>query len=268
MDIKNLNSVIAKRVIDPNDLKIGDFVSRIDLDHKRINNRYFVTSIKTAQPKNKRKIVVKVRCYDFVYNKFEDFVDDELLSFIKPSCNDFYNFQFSGYDNRLEIGTHVTFIEPECIRINKEKTVFVITRCITDKYGAKFASIVDNNNNCLFNIPLPFLKLYDENQIELNQMRRDNMFKNDVQNSVISVVPKEPEDDKNLNFDFSINVNNKGIKFEFHDENHKLMSETSVDFNKDDLNNIGQVVGKYISNLIELNLELNKLNQDRRVKVN
>lgn len=278
MDIKNLNSIIAKKVIDPNDLKVGDFVSRINFDGKRINNRYFVSLIKTDQSdqsNNNKKSVIKVRCYDFIEDKFVDFVGDELLNFLKPNCNDFYDYQFS--TDKMEVDDYVTFIDPKpfqmVIKRDKEKTLFVITSCSIDKYGTKFVSLVDNNNNCLFNIPAAFLKVYDrkitsDKQIKINPIKgkKDMKIENNLKTSPF--VPKESEDTKNLNFDFSINVNNKGIKFEFHDENHKLMSETSVDFNKDDLNNIGQVVGKYISNLIELNLELNKLNQDKRVKLN
>ena len=50
MDIRYLNSDIAKRVIDPNDLKIGMFVSRVDYEGKKIENKYYIDKIRHSFP--------------------------------------------------------------------------------------------------------------------------------------------------------------------------------------------------------------------------
>ena len=110
MDIKNLNSDIAKRVIDPANLKMGMFVSRIDYEGKKIENRYFISSITNKHAvslfskKRLTRMITKVRCYDMIADEFIDFTGAAILKFLRPNKTDFYDYQYTpvGENNNLK----------------------------------------------------------------------------------------------------------------------------------------------------------------------
>ena len=77
-------------------------------------------------------------------------------------------------------------------------------------------------------------------------------------------LPKEFLDNKKVNFGFSFSVNDAGLKIDFHDENHNSMSQTFIDFNKNDFDSIEQMVSKYISALSMLMLNFNKINVNEK----
>lgn len=295
MDIRYLNSDIAKRVIDPNDLKMGMFVSRVDYEGKKIENRYYIGSIKsklviTPLYKNRKKVVTKVRCYDMIADKFVDFTGVALLKFLQPSSTDYYDYQYTpvGENNNLKEDDYVIFIEPKKIQMvvnrNRPKHVFLITSRYNYKYG-EYADLVDANGDNLIGVPVEFLtpvefvdeddskkflkikndmKGDDDEKPEVNKESDNKLeeFKNKVEDKLYSTIdlPKEFIDNKKVNFGFSFSVNDAGLKIDFHDENHNSMSQTFIDFNKNDFDSIEQMVSKYVSALSMLMLNFNKIN--------
>lgn len=300
MDIKNLNSDIAKRVIDPNDLKIGMIVSRIDYEGKKIENRYYIGSIKsklviTPLYKNKKKVVTKVRCYDMIADEFVNFTGAALLNFLQPSKTDFYNYQYQytpvGENNNLKEDDYVIFIEPKknqmVVKRNRPKRVFLIISRYNYKYG-KYADLVDANGDILIGVRVEFLspvefvdeddskkflkiknvmKGDDDEKPEVNKESDNKIeeFKNKVEDLKDKLdLPKEFLDNKKVNFGFSFSVNDAGLKIDFHDENHNSMSQTFIDFNKNDFDSIEQMVSKYVSALSMLMLNFNKINVNEK----
>ena len=294
MDIRYLNSDIAKRVIDPNDLMIGMFVSRVDYEGKKIENRYYIGSIKskfviTPLYKNRKKVVTKVRCYDMIADKFVDFTGAALLKFLQPSSTDYYDYQYTpvGENNNLKEDDYVIFIEPKKIQMvvnrNRPKHVFLITSRYNYKYGGEYADLVDANGDNLIGVPVEFLtpvefvneddsKKFlkikndmkgDDDEPEVNKESYDKLeeFANKVEDLKDKLdLPKEFLDNKKVNFGFSFSVNDAGLKIDFHDENHNSMSQTFIDFNKNDFNSIEQMVSKYVTALSMLMLNFNKIN--------
>lgn len=287
MDIKNLNSIIAKDAIDPDDLKVGMYVSRIDYEGKKIENRYFISSIKSktfitpSVYKNKKKVTMIVKCFDIITDKFVNFTGSALLNFVKPKSTDFYDYQFTpNYENEiLDTGDEVVFIEPKAIQMvikrNKPRHVFMITKYFTDKYGAAFVNLIDGDGNYLVNIPIPFVKCYNkakkindkiEEMEEINNSyEKVETFKNKVEylkNRFVKTLdlPKEFEENKKVNFGFSFSANDTGIKIEFYDQNHNSTSQTFIDFSKNDSDSTKQMIAKYVSALSMLSLSFNKIN--------
>lgn len=300
MDIKNLNSDIAKRVIDPNDLKIGMIVSRIDYEGKKIENRYYIGSIKsklviTPLYKNKKKVVTKVRCYDMIADEFVNFTGAALLNFLRPSKTDFYNYQYQytpvGENNNLKEDDYVIFIEPKknqmVVKRNRPKRVFLIISRYNYKYG-KYADLVDANGDNLIGVRVEFLspvefvdeddskkflkiknvmKGDDDEKPEVNKESDNKIeeFKNKVEDLKDKLdLPKEFLDNKKVNFGFSFSVNDAGLKIDFHDENHNSMSQTFIDFNNNDFDSIEQMVSKYVTALSMLMLNFNKINVNEK----
>ena len=298
MDIKNLNSVIAKRVIDPNDLKIGMLVSRVDYEGKKIENRYYIGSIKsklviTPLYKNKKKVVTKVRCYDMIADEFVDFTGAAILNFLRPSKTDFYNYQYQytpvGENNNLKEDDYVIFIEPKknkmVVKRNRPKRVFLIISRYNYKYG-KYADLVDANGDNLIGVRVEFLSpvefvdeddskkflkikngMKGDDEQEVNKESYDKLeeFTNKVEDLKDKLdLPKEFLDNKKVNFGFSFSVNNAGLKIDFHDENHNSMSQTFIDFNNNDFDSIEQMVSKYVTALSMLMLNFNKINVNEK----
>ena len=293
MDIKNLNSDIAKRVIDPNDLKIGMIVSRIDYEGKKIENRYYIGSIKsklviTPLYKNKKKVVTKVRCYDMIADEFIDFTGAAILKFLRPNKTDFYDYQYTpvGENNNLKEDDYVIFIEPKKIQMvvnrNRPKRVFLIISRYNYKY-CEYADLVDADGDNLISVPVEFLSPVefvneedsekflkikkdmkgDDDEPEVNKESYDKLdtVKNKVEDLKDKLdLPKEFLDNKKVNFGFSFSVNDAGLKIDFHDENHNSMSQTFIDFNKNDFDSIEQMVSKYVTALSMLMLNFNKIN--------
>lgn len=297
MDIRTLNSDIAKRVIDPNDLKIGMIVSRVDYEGKKIENRYYIGSIKsklviTPLYKNKKRVVTKVRCYDMIADEFVNFTGAALLNFMRPSETDFYDYQYTpvGENNNLKEDDFVIFMEPKKIQMvvqrNRPKHVFLITSRYNYKYG-EYADLVDANGDYLISVPVEFLypvefvneddsKKFlkikndmkgDDDEPEVNKESYDKLetIKNKVEdlNDKLNL-PKEFLNNKKVNFGFSFSVNDAGLKIDFHDENHNSMSQTFIDFNKNDFDSIEQMVSKYVTALSMLMLNFNKINVNEK----
>lgn len=301
MDIRNLNSDIAKRVIDPSDLKIGMLVSRIDYEAKKIENRYYISSItnKHVVPlfskKKLTKVITKVRCYDMIADEFVDFTGAAILNFLRPSKTDFYNYQYQytpvGENNNLKEDDYVIFIEPKknqmVVKRNRPKRVFLIISRYNYKYG-KYADLVDANGNNLIGVRVEFLspvefvdeddskkflkiknvmKGDDDKKPEVDKESYDKLekFKNKVEDLKDKLnLPKEFLDNKKVNFGFSFSVNDAGLKIDFHDENHNSMSQTFIDFNKNDFDSIEQMVSKYVTALSMLMLDFNKINVNEK----
>lgn len=296
VDIKNLNSVIAKRVIDPNDLKMGMFVSRVDYEGKKIENRYYIGSIKsklviTPLYKNKKKVVTKVRCYDMIADEFVNFTGAALLNFMRPSETDFYDYQYTpvGENNNLKEDDFVIFMEPKKIQMvvkrNRPKHVFLITSRYKYKYG-EYADIVDGNGDYLLSVPVEFLvpvEFVDTDDSEKflkikNEMKGDNDKKPEVdkesydkleksKNKVEDLkdklspaldLPKEFLNNKKVNFGFSFSANDAGLKIKFYDQNLKFLNnEVFIDFSKNDFDSIKQVIANYVSALSMFMMTLN-----------
>lgn len=303
MDIKNLNSIIAKRVIDPNDLKMGMFVSRIDYEGKKIENRYYISSIKsklviTPLYKNKKKVVSKVRCYDMIADEFVNFTGAALLNFMRPSETDFYDYQYTpvGKNNNLKEDDFVIFMEPKKIQMvvkrNRSKHIFLITSRYKYKYG-EYADIVDGNGDYMLSVPVEFLVPVEfvdaddsEKFLKIKNEMEDNVddekpevdkesydkleaFKNKVEDLKEKLypsldLPKEFLDNKKTNFGFSFSANDAGLKIDFYDEHHNSMSQTFIDFNKNDFDSINQMVSKYVTALSMLMLNFNKINVNEK----
>lgn len=299
MDIRYLNSDIAKRVIDPSDLKIGMLVSRIDYEGKKIENKYYIGSIKskfviTPLYKNRKKVVTKVRCYDMIADEFVDFTGAAILKFLRPSKTDFYNYQYQytpvGENNNLKEDDYVIFIEPKknqmVVKRNRPKRVFLIISRYNYKYG-KYADLVDANGNNLIGVRVEFLSPVefvdeddskkflkikkdmkgDDDEPEVNKDSYDKLdiVKNKVEDLKDKLnLPKEFLDNKKVNFGFSFSVNDAGLKIDFHDENHNSMSQTFIDFNKNDFDIIEQMVSKYVTALSMLMLNFNKINVNEK----
>jgi len=150
----------------------------------------------------------------------------------------------------------------------------MITKYFTDKYGASFVNLVDDDGNYLINIPTPFVKYYNKGKINNDKPKLEEenklyenieVFKNKVENLKRSFyksldLSKEFEENKKVNFGFSFSANDFGIKIEFYDENHKSMSQIFIDFTKIDSDNIEQRISKFVSALSMLSLSLNKIN--------
>lgn len=294
MDIKNLNSDIARRVIDPDNLKMGMIVSRIDYEGKKIENRYYISSIKykVISPfcKNKKKIVTKVRCYDMIADEFVNFAGEALLNFLQPSSTDFYDYQFTpiGENENLDEGYFVIFMEPKKIQMvikrNRPKHVFLITARHKDKYG--YVDLVDGNGDYLLNVPVEFLapvefvdadefikehvknvmKNDDEKpEVDKESYEKLEKFKNKVEDLEKKLyptldLPKEFVKNKKVNFGFSFSVNDVGLKIDFYDKHHNSMSQTFINFNKNDFDNINQMISKYVTALSMLMFNFNKIN--------
>lgn len=299
MDIRYLNSDIAKRVIDPSDLKIGMLVSRIDYEGKKIENKYYIGSIKsklviTPLYKNRKKVVTKVRCYDMIADEFVDFTGAAILKFLRPSKTDFYNYQYQytpvGENNNLKEDDYVIFIEPKknqmVVKRNRPKRVFLIISRYNYKYG-KYADLVDSNGNNLIGVRVEFLSPVefvdeddskkflkikkdmkgDDDEPEVNKDSYDKLdtVKNKVEDLKDKLdLPKEFLENKKVNFGFSFSVNDAGLKIDFHDENHNSMSQTFIDFNKNDFDSIEQIVSKYVTALSMLMLNFNKINVNEK----
>lgn len=284
MNIKNLNSIIAKDVINPDDLKVGMYISRVDYEGKKIENRYFISSIKSktiiSPFFNKKKVTKVVKCFDIIADEFVNFTGNALLNFVKPKSTDFYDYQFT-LNSEIDVmdeDDYVVFIEPKEIQMvikrNRPKHVFMITKYFTDKYGASFVNLVDDDGNYLINIPTPFVKYYNKGKINNDKPKLEEenklyenieVFKNKVENLKRSFyksldLSKEFEENKKVNFGFSFSANDFGIKIEFYDENHKSMSQIFIDFTKIDSDNIEQRISKFVSALSMLSLSLNKIN--------
>lgn len=296
VDIKNLNSVIAKRVIDPNDLKMGMFVSRVDYEGKKIENRYYISSIKsklviTSLYKNKKKVVTKVRCYDMIADEFVNFTGAALLNFMRPSETDFYDYQYTpvGENNNLKEDDFVIFMEPKKIQMvvkrNRPKHVFLITSRYKYKYG-EYADIVDGNGDYLLSVPVEFLvpvEFVDTDDSEKflkikNEMKGDDDKKPEVdkesydkleksKNKVEDLkdklspaldLPKEFLNNKKVNFGFSFSANDAGLKIKFYDQNLKFLNnEVFIDYSKNDFDSIKQVIANYVSALSMFMMTLN-----------
>lgn len=297
MDIRYLNSDIAKRVIDPNDLKIGMFVSRVDYEGKKIENKYYIGSIKsklviTPLYKNRKKVVTKVRCYDIIADKFVNFTGAAILKFLQPSSTDYYDYQYApiGENNNLKEDDYVIFMEPKEIQMvvkrDRPKRVFLIISRYNYKY-CEYADIVDANGDYMISVPVEFLypvefvneddsKKFlkikndmkgDDDEPEVNKKSDNKLeeFTNKVEDLKDKLdLPKEFLDNKKVNFSFSISVNDAGLKIDFHDENHNSMSQTFINFNKNYFDNIEQMVSKYVSVLSMLMLNFNKINVNEK----
>ena len=298
MDIRYLNSDIAKRVIDPNDLKIGMFVSRVDYDGKKIENKYYIGSINsklviTPLYKNRKKVVTKVRCYDIIADKFVNFTGAAILKFLQPSSTDYYDYKYTpvGENNNLKEDDYVIFMEPKEIQMvvkrNRPKRVFLIISRYNYKY-CEYADLVDADGDYLISVPVEFLypvefvneddskkflkikngmKGDDDEKPEVNKESYDKIeeIKNKVEDLKDKLdLPKEFLDNKKVNFSFSFSVNNAGLKIDFHDENHNSMSQTFIDFNKNDFDSIEQMVSKYVTALSMLMLNFNKINVNEK----
>lgn len=301
MDIKNLNSVIAKRVIDPANLKVGMLVSRIDYEGKKIENRYYISSIKSRiaiNPLNKikRKVVSKVRCYDMIADEFVDFTGASLLNFMQPSSTDFYDYQFTpvGENDNLKEDDYVFFMEPKKIQMTikrgRPKHVFLITARYKDKYG-EYADLVGSNGDYLLSVPLEFLVPVEfrgfipvESIGNKNSQKNDEKpevdkksyayhklekFKNKVEglnNKLCSSsdLPKEFEENKKVNFGFSFSASDAGLKIKFYDQNHNSMSQILIDLSKNDSDSTKQIIAKYVSDLSMLSLSLSKINVNEK----
>lgn len=279
MDIKNLNSVIAKRVIDPNDLKMGMFVSRIDYEGKKIENRYYISSIKTKiAPFTKRKIVIRVRCYDIIADEFVNFAGEALLNFIQPSGTDFYDYQFTPIDenNNLKEDDYVVFMEPKKIQMTikrgRPKHVFLIIKLYKDKYGV-FVNLIDGNGDYLINVPVEFLvpiefvgylPVMNNESYSYDRLEAFKDKVEDLKNKLYKTLdlPKEFEENKKVNFGFSFSANDAGIKIDFYNEHHNSMSQTFIDFSKNNSGSTKQMIEKYVSALSMLTLSFNKINGD------
>ena len=299
MDIRYLNSDIAKRVIDPNDLKIGMFVSRVDYEGKKIENKYYISSIKsklviTPLYKNRKKVVTKVRCYDMIADEFVNFTGAALLNFMRPSETDFYDYQYTpvGENNNLKEDDYVIFMEPKKIQMvvkrDRPKRVFLIISRYNYKY-CEYADIVDSDGDYMISVPVEFLypvefvneddsKKFlkikndmkgddDDEKPEVNKETYDKLeeIKNKVEDLKDKLdLPKEFLENKKVNFGFSFSVNDAGLKIDFHDENHNSMSQTFIDFNKNDFDSIEQMVSKYVTSLSMLMLNFNKINVNEK----
>ena len=297
MDIKNLNSVIAKRVIDPANLKMGMLVSRIDYEGKKIENRYYISSIKTKNvvtPFSKRKIgtkVTKVKCYDMIADEFVNFTGESLLNFMRPSETDFYDYQYMpiGENDFLKEDDYVIFMDPKKIQMtikrDRPKHVFMIAKRYMDKYGV-CVNLIDGNGNYLLSVPVEFLvpvefvdtadsekflkiknEINDDKKQEVDKESYDKLekFKNKVEDLKEKLypsldLPKEFLDNKKTNFGFSFSANDAGLKIDFHDEHHNSMSQTFIDFNKNDFDSINQMISKYVTALSMVMLNFNKIN--------
>lgn len=262
MDIRYLNSDIAKRVIDPNDLKIGMFVSRVDYEGKKIENKYYISSIKsklviTPLYKNRKKVVTKVRCYDIIADKFVNFTGAALLNFMCPSETDFYDYQYTpvGANNNLKEDDFVIFMEPKKIQMvikrNRPKHIFMIVKRHKNKYGVS-VNLIDGNGDYLFNVPVEFLI-----PVEKVEDLKEKLYPS-------LDLPKEFLDNKKVNFDFSFSANDAGLKIDFHDEHHNSMSQTFIEFNKNDFDSINQMISKYVTALSMLMLSFNKINVNEK----
>lgn len=298
MDIKNLNSVIAKRVIDPTKLKMGMFVSRIDYEGKKIENRYYISSITTKNiftPFSKRKVgtrVIKVKCYDMIADEFVNFTGAALLNFMRPSETDFYDYQYMpvGENDFLKEDDYVIFMDPKKIQMTikrgRPKHVFMIAKRHINKYGV-CVNLIDGNSNYLLNVPVEFLipvefidaddsekfsKIKnvtkdDDEKPEVDKESYDKLekFKNKVEDLKEKLqpsldLPKEFLDNKKVNFGFSFSANDAGLKIDFYDEYHNSMSQTFIDFNKNDFDSINQMISKYVTALSMMMLNFNKIN--------
>lgn len=300
MDIRYLNSDIAKRVIDPNDLKMGMFVSRVDYEGKKIENRYYIGSITTKNivtPFSKRKIGTKViKCYDLIADEFVNFTGAALLKFLQPSSTDYYDYQYTpiGENDFLKEDDYVIFMEPKKIQMtikrDRPKHVFMIAKRYIHTYGV-FVNLIDGNGNYLLNVPVEFLypvefvneddsKKFlkikngmkgDDEKPEVNKESYDKLekFKNKVEDLKDKLyptidLPKEFLDNKKVNFGFSFSANDAGLKIDFYDEHHNSMSQTFIDFNKNDFDSIEQMVSKYVTALSMLMLNFNKINVNEK----
>lgn len=290
MDIKNLNSDIARRVIDPNDLKVGMLVSRIDYEGKKIENRYYISSIKsklviTPLYKNKKKVTTKVRCYDMIADEFVNFTGAALLNFMRPSETDFYDYQYTpiGENKNLDEGYFVIFMEPKKIQMivkrNRPKHVFMIVKRHKNKYGVS-VNLIDGNGDYLLNVPVEFLvpvefvdaddfEKFSKNdkkpEVDTESCEKLDVFKNKVEDLKENLypsldLPKEFLDNKKVNFGFSFSANDAGLKIDFHDEHHNSMGQTFIEFNKNDFDSINQMISKYVTVLSMLMLNFNKIN--------
>lgn len=290
MDIKNLNSDIARRVIDPNDLKVGMLVSRIDYEGKKIENRYYISSIKsklviTPLYKNKKKVTTKVRCYDMIADEFVNFTGAALLNFMRPSETDFYDYQYTpiGENKNLDEGYFVIFMEPKKIQMivkrNRPKHVFMIVKRHKNKYGVS-VNLIDGNGDYLLNVPVEFLvpvefvdaddfEKFSKNdkkpEVDTESCEKLDAFKNKVEDLKENLypsldLPKEFLDNKKVNFGFSFSANDAGLKIDFHDEHHNSMGQTFIEFNKNDFDSINQMISKYVTVLSMLMLNFNKIN--------
>ena len=298
MDIKNLNSDIAKRVIDPANLKMGMFVSRIDYEGKKIENRYFISSITNKHAvslfskKRLTRMITKVRCYDMIADEFIDFTGAAILKFLRPNKTDFYDYQYTpvGENNNLKEDDYVIFIEPKKIQMvvnrNRPKRVFLIISRYNYKY-CEYADLVDADGDNLISVPVEFLSPVefvneedsekflkikkdmkgDDDEPEVNKESCDKLetLKNKVEDLKDKLnLPKEFLENKKVNFGFSFSVNDAGLKIDFHDENHNSMSQTFIDFNKNDFDSINQMVSKYVTALSMLMLNFNKINVNEK----
>ena len=297
MDIKNLNSDIAKRVIDPTNLKMGMFVSRIDYEGKKIENRYFISSITNKHAvslfskKRLTRMITKVRCYDMIADEFIDFTGTAILKFLRPNKTDFYDYQYTpvGENNNLKEDDYVIFIEPKKIQMvvnrNRPKRVFLIISRYNYKY-CEYADLVDADGDNLISVPVEFLSpvefvneedsekflkikkdMKGDDEPEVNKESYDKLetIKNKVEDLKDKLdLPKEFLDNKKVNFGFSFSVNDAGLKIDFHDENHNSMSQTFIDFNKNDFDSINQMVSKYVTALSMLMLNFNKINVNEK----
>lgn len=290
MDIKNLNSDIAKRVIDPNNLKAGMFVSKIDYEGKKIENRYYISAIKTKNivtPFSKRKLgtkVTKIKCYDMIADEFVKFTGDALMNFMQPSSTDYYDYQFTpiGENDILKEDDYVIFMDPKKIQMTikrgRPKHVFMIAKRHINKYGV-CVNLIDGNYNYLINVPVEFLvpvefvdadnfkedTKNDKPEVDKESYDKLEKFKNKVEDLMEKPypsldLPKEFLDNKKVNFGFSFSANDTGLKIDFHDEHHNSMSQTFIDFNKNDFDSINQMISKYVTALSMLMLNFNKIN--------
>ena len=107
----------------------------------------------------------------------------------------------------------------------------------------------------------------DDDEPEVNKDSYDKLdtVKNKVEDLKDKLnLPKEFLDNKKVNFGFSFSVNDAGLKIDFHDENHNSMSQTFIDFNKNDFDSINQMVSKYVTALSMLMLNFNKINVNEK----
>ena len=105
----------------------------------------------------------------------------------------------------------------------------------------------------------------DEPEVNKESYDKLETIKNKVEDLKDKLnLPKEFLDNKKVNFGFSFSVNDAGLKIDFHDENHNSMSQTFIDFNKNDFDSINQMVSKYVTALSMLMLNFNKINVNEK----
>ena len=231
IEIEKLNTQIQERLIDSDNIHVGDFISLLNLNERKIENKYIVTSI-TKLFNNHN---IKIECYNIIKGGFEIFEKKEDIKYlIRPNETDEYKYVFNiPYAYSFNIGDYVKFIKP----INhtydhfSNNDIFIIKRAYNTKYGCVVVDLIGAASRIsLCNVPIIFLEKTNMDQEIKENNKMVNLNDKDKIININNI--KEKDDLELIKSKYNLNINNKEeLKEKEIKENNKMVNLNDISNN-------------------------------------